>query len=254
MMRLMMSLAAAAIVALGSGPASAQQSSYTIPSATPEHIRRAVESDARTAEERARDAGRKPAEVMTLAEIEPGDRVIELAAFGHYYTTMLVEAVGPDGRVDMFDMPWTERFGGEGARAFDAEHANATYQQVHYNEATFPEDVDAVLNVLFYHDLVQGDVNTANLNAKLLAALKPGGIYLIVDHKAEDGSGWRDAESLHRMGAETIIEEVTAAGFELVQESDLLAVPSDPRTQQIFTPELRGNTDRAVLVFRKPDA
>ena len=54
------------------------------------------------------------------------------------------------------------------------------------------------------------------------------------------------------MGAETIIEEVTAAGFELVENSDLLAHPEDDRTQMVFAPGTRGGTDRAVLLFRKP--
>ncbi|HEY5666385.1 MAG TPA: SAM-dependent methyltransferase, partial [Gammaproteobacteria bacterium] len=93
-------------------------------------------------------------------------------------------------------------------------------------------------------------LDTEALNAGLFAALKPGGTYLVIDHKAEDGSGWRDAGALHRIGVEAIIDEVTAAGFELVEESDLLANPDDPRTAGVFT--LRGETDRAVLLFRKP--
>lgn len=253
-MRSLMSITTVAILAVGLPEAMAQRATdtYMVPADTPANIRRAVESQARDDADRARDAGRKPAEIMSLAGISPGDHIVELAAFGHYYTTMLVEAVGPDGRIDMFDMPWTDRFGGERARAFDAAHANATYHQVHYNEADFPENVGAVLNILFYHDLAQGDVDVAGLNTKIFAALKPGGIYLVVDHKAEDGSGWRDAQTMHRIDAETIRREVTAAGFELVRDSDLLSNPDDDRTQMIRAPEIRGRTDRAVLVFRKP--
>jgi predicted methyltransferase len=236
--------------------ASAQTSAgapeYRIPADTPAHIRRAVESAERTAEQRARDAARKPAEVLTLSGVEEGDHVIEFASVGLYYTPMLAAAVGSDGMVEMYDLPYTERFGGEAGRAFDAAHANAVYHQQDYNEVEFPRNVDAVFNILYYHDLKPNEIDTAALNAKLYDALEPGGVYVIVDHKAEDGSGWRDAGTIHRMGVETIVQEITAAGFELVVESDLLAHPEDDRTKMVFSPGTRGATDRALFVFRKP--
>jgi predicted methyltransferase len=246
------------VAAFAAGQANAQGTAgaYRMSADTPANIRRAVESPARSAEHRARDADRKPAEVLTLAGIEAGERVIELASFGHYFTTLLAEAVGPEGHVYMVDMPWTDRFGGSGARAFAAAHANATYLQAHYNQADLPQDVDAVLNVLFYHDLKRDSadesVDTADMNARIFAALQPGGTYLVVDHKAEDGSGWRDATTLHRIDAAAIREEVAAAGFELVEDSGLLANPADDHTQPMRAPELRGKTDQAVLLFRKP--
>ena len=94
-----------------------------------------------------------------------------------------------------------------------------------------PQNVDSVWNVLYYHDLKPNGVDTAAFNRKIFDALKPGGIYLVIDHKAEDGSGWRDAGTIHRMGVDTIKQEVLAAGFELALESDLLANPADDRTQ-----------------------
>ncbi len=248
------SAVAALILALVGASAGAQDAGdYVIPASTPDHIRLAVESPARTDEHRARDPNRLPAEVLTLSGIQPGDHIIELAGIGLYYTTMLAEAVGVGGRVDVFDLPYTERFGGEAARAFVADRPNVSYNLADYNTASLPRNVDAVFNVLYYHDLVPQEIDTAAFNAKLLDALKPGGIYLVIDHKAEDGSGWRDASTIHRMGVETIVEEVTAAGFELVIDSDLLANPDDDRTQMVFTPGTRGATDRALFVFRKPE-
>jgi predicted methyltransferase len=251
-MRLICATAIVLMLTLGPSRAQSPEGGYMVPPDTPANIRRAVESNARSDADRARDAGRKPAEILRLAEIEEGDHVVELASFGHYYTTMLVDAVGPDGRVDMIDMPWTDRFGGEGARTFDAAHENAMYTQVHYNEMQLPEGVDTVMNVLFYHDLLTDDVDTADMNSRIFDALRPGGIYLVVDHRAEDGSGWRDAGTLHRIDANTIREEVTAAGFVLERDSDLLVNPADDHTLSVRAPEVRGNTDRAVLVFRKP--
>jgi len=238
-----------AVVMLGDAHA---QTAYSAPANAPANLKRAVASNARPAEQRARDADRKPAETLALAEIAEGERVVELAAFGHYWTNMLVEAVGSSGQVVMVDMPWTDRFGGEAARAFDAAHANATYTQAHYNQMELPQNVDAVLMVQFYHDLTRDNVDTADMNRRILAALKPGGIYLVVDHNAEAGSGWRDASTLHRIDPAAIKSEVTAAGFELVQDSPLLANPADDRKQSMRAEGLRGKTDQAVLVFRKP--
>jgi predicted methyltransferase len=225
------------------------------PTATPipAHIQRAVDSPERSAEQRARDANRKPAEILAMSGIEEGDRIIEIAGFGQYFTEMLAAAVGPGGMIDVYDLPYTERFAGEASRAFDATHDNVVYHQEDYNTAAFPQGVDAVWNVLYYHDLQPNGVDTAAMNAKILAALKPGGVYLIIDHKAEDGSGWRDAATIHRMGVDTIKQEVTAAGFELAVESDLLANPADDRTQMVFAPGTRGTTDQAFFIFRKPD-
>jgi predicted methyltransferase len=254
-LRLTLTSAALALLVLGQAAAQAP-AAYRAPAAAPANIKRAVESAARPAEQRARDADRKPAETLMLAEIAEGERVVELAAFGHYWSHMLVEAVGSSGQVYMVDMPWTDRFGGAGARAFDESHANATYTQAHYNEMSLPTNVDAVLMVLFYHDLKRENAaesaDTADMNRKIFAALKPGGVYLVIDHNAEAGSGWRDASTLHRIDPATINSEVTAAGFELVQDSALLANPADDRKQSMRAEGLRGKTDQSVLVFRKP--
>jgi predicted methyltransferase len=237
----------------GAQDAAAATPAYVLPANTPAHIRRAIDSPERSAEQRARDFHRKPAEILTLSGIEEGDRVIEIAAFGQYFTTMLVAAVGPAGHVDMYDLPYTEKFAGPASREFDEKHATAVYHQESYNDASFPQNVDAVFNVLYYHDLQPQGVDTAAMNRKLFAALKPGGIYLVIDHKAENGSAWRDAATIHRMGVDTIKQEVLAAGFELALDSDLLANPNDDRSKMVFAPGTRGTTDQALFIFRKPN-
>ncbi len=232
--------------------ASTAAQEYMMPADTPAHIRAAVESDSRPDEDRARDAGRRPAEVLALSGIEPGDHVIELGSFGNYYTRMLIAAVGSDGQVDMIDVPMSERFGAEGSRALESMYSNATYTLAEYAEADFPQNVDIVYIVNHYHDMQPWGVDTAALNQKAYAALRSGGRYVVIDHKAADGAGWSSAESVHRIGAEVIIEEVVAAGFELELDSDLLAQPNDDPTTPIFAPGTRGMTDRAVFIFAKP--
>ncbi|HUQ53412.1 MAG TPA: methyltransferase [Gammaproteobacteria bacterium] len=246
------------VLLLAAGPqahaqdAAAATPPYVVPAAAPANVRRAIASPDRTDEQRARDYHRKPAEILTASGIKDGDKVVEIAGFGQYFTTMLVAAVGPSGRVDVYDLPYTERFAGPASREFDAKHANAVYHQESYNDVTLPQNVDSVWNVLYYHDLQPNGVDTAAFNRKIFTALKPGGIFLVIDHKAEDGSGWRDAGTIHRMGVDTIKKEVLAAGFELALESDLLANPGDDRSKMVFAPGTRGTTDQAFFIFRKP--
>lgn len=240
------------LLGLSAWPLQAQD--YQLPEGTPEHIQSGVQSP-RAPEQVARDAERKPAELLSLAGLEEGDRIAELSAFGQYFSDIIAVAIGPTGHLYMYDMPYMEQFGDAVAqgRAFAQRHDNVDYTLVHYNDIELPGELDAVYNILFYHDLQPQEVDTAALNARIYAALKPGGSYLVVDHRAEEGSGWRDAATIHRMAKETIVEEVSAAGFELAEDSDLLANPEDDRSAMVFAPGTRGHTDQAVLLFRKPE-
>jgi len=244
------------LATLGLSAPVAQAQEYRVPANTPEHIKRAVESETRSEQQVARDAGRLPAEVLTLADLNEGDHVAEISTFGQYYTPMLVKAVGPAGKVEMYDMPYLAAFSdgnvGKAGQAFADANENAEYHIVHYSDISFPARLDAVYNILYYHDLEGVDVDTAVMNRKIFSALKPGGKYVIVDHLAEDGSGWRDSTTIHRIGKEAIVDEITAAGFSLLVDSDILANPEDDRSAMVFSPGMRGGTDRAVLIFQKP--
>lgn len=220
--------------------------------AIPDYIQKAVASSERVTEMTERDPARHPAEVLTLSGIKPGDNVVEIAGFGLYYTTMLSNIAGPNGKVQMYDLPYTEKSAGPNSRAFVAAHPNTTYNVVDYNEIALPQNVDIVFNVLYYHDMMLNNIDNAVLNKKIFDALKPGGVFLIVDHNAEAGSGTRDTAKLHRIDPAVIKQEVLAAGFKLAAESDLLAVADDDHTKMIFAPGTRGATDRSLFKFVKP--
>jgi predicted methyltransferase len=225
---------------------------YVIPAGTPFHIATAVKSPDRTPAMTERDINRKPAETLTLAEVEPGDRILEIASFGQYYTTMLSAAVGPEGHIWMTDLPYTAERSEAPSRAFVAAHPNTEYQLIDYNELVFPPDLDAVHIVLYYHDLSLNNIDIAAFNKKVYDALKPGGIYFIVDHNAPAGTGRELTQSVHRIDPQVIRDEVTAAGFTLETDSNLLRHPSDDLQTMVFAPGTRGTTDQSVFVFRKP--
>jgi predicted methyltransferase len=228
------------------------QPAYVMPAGTPAYVRHAIELPERSAEQKGRDVNRKPAELLTLSGLKPGDRVVEFASFGQYFTTFLSDIVGPTGVVYMYDLPYTDKRYGAASRAFVATHANARYELIDYNTLELPQNLDIVFNVLYYHDLGLNDIDTGSLNARIFSALKPGGVFFIVDHNAAPGSGRRDTKALHRIDPTIIRQEVTAAGFELVTQSNLLANPSDDHTQRVFDPPIRGRTDQTIFKFRKP--
>jgi predicted methyltransferase len=224
---------------------------YQTPKNAPAYIRNAIETP-RPAVQMSDDKNRKPAELLMLSGIKPGDKVVEFASFGQYFTAMFSSIVGPKGHVYMYDLPYTEARAGAKSREFVAAHANSTYELVDYNKLELPKNVDIVFNVLYYHDLSLNNIDTASLNKRIFEALKPGGVYFIVDHNAAPGSGTRDTKTLHRIDPEVIKKEVTAAGFELVTESKLLANPEDDHTKMVFAPGTRRHTDQSVFKFRKP--
>jgi predicted methyltransferase len=222
------------------------------PVKTPKYVQDAVASADRSAADKARDADRKPAELLTLSGVKPADKVIEFASFGQYFTTLLSDIVGPKGMIYMYDLPYTEKRAGEASRAFVAKHANSKYELVDYNTLQLPNNVDIVFNVLYYHDLSLNNIDIASLNKRIFDALKPGGIFFVVDHNAVPGSGRNDTQKLHRIDPELIKQEVLAAGFKLVEDSKLLAHPEEDHSKMVFTPGTRGVTDQSIFKFRKP--
>ena len=207
----------------------------------------------RPAEDVARDAARKPQEIMDFFGIEPGHTVAELMAGRGYYVELLANRVGPKGKVHAHNSPFVlKRF----AEASIAERlarpalSNASRLDTELDNPRLPQNLDAVLIVLFYHDTYWQEVDRAKMNAAVFAALKPGGVYGVIDHHAQAESGDRDVKTLHRVDMELVKTEIVAAGFELEATSDLLRRPDDDRETNVF--KMRGETDRFVLKFRKP--
>jgi predicted methyltransferase len=95
-------------------------------------------------------------------------------------------------------------------------------------------------------------MDVAGVNKAVFNALKPGGVYVVLDHAARAGSGTEDAQKLHRIDPAVVKTEVVAAGFVFVDESTALRNPADPHTAMVFDPGMRGKTDQFIYKFRKP--
>jgi len=179
---------------------------------------------------------------------------------GGYFTRIFSKAVGPGGHVyaivpEEIAKAYPKSVDAAKALAADPAYANVTVLIEPINALTTPQPVDLVWISQNYHDLhdpFMGPADLGKVNKAILAALRPGGVYLVLDHAAEAGSGLRDTDSLHRIDSESVRAEVTAAGFALEARSDLLRNPADPHTVKVFDPSIRGRTDQFILKFRKP--
>ena len=238
---------------------SACQTMAAPPTATSPWIVSAVADPARPAADTVRDADRKPAEMIAFGEVHPGEKIGELIPGGGYMTRILSKAVGPTGKVYVFASQPVQREGqpppAAPVAAIVADTANyGNVQVVISNFATIanPEPLDMVWTSQNYHDMHNPgrnlDINAAN--KAVLAALKPGGVYIVLDHQSAKGVDFDAA--LHRINMQKVKDEVLAAGFEFVAESFVLDNPNDDGTKMVFDPSIRGKTDQFILKFKKP--
>lgn len=225
---------------------------------TASNIASAIANPARPDRQRAADASRKPAEILAFAGVEPGDKVGDVMMGGGYFTRLFSGAVGPTGKVYAVQPTEFIAFNGDYAKWQDETATfapNIVPVRVSLGAMTFAEPLDVIFTAQNYHDLHLGSATPAQIagiNRLMFAALKPGGTLILIDHAAADGSGDSHSGKLHRIDIATVKAELTAAGFVLEGESDVLRNPADPRTASVFDPSIQGKTDQFVLKFRKP--
>jgi predicted methyltransferase len=191
--------------------------------------------------------------------VGPGAKVADLAAGEGYTTELLARTVGPAGVVYAQNPPsLLEKFPGV-AIALAARLARPSCKNVvrvdRELDAPLPpeaHDLDAVVMNLFYHDTYWLGTDRRKMNAAILAALRPGGVFVVIDHSAKPGAGSTVVSSLHRVDEKLVRDEITAAGFALGSESSFLRNPSDTRDWIVFDEKRRGTTDRFALKFVQP--
>ena len=215
-----------------------------------------LSSQARPQADRDQDARRHPAEFIKFLGIKSGDHVADLLTGGGYWTRILVPLVGPSGKVYAGNNPFFARFYTDAFNALLAEPAFKGVVRIDgpVDKLALPSDgsLDAVIMVMAYHDIFLTDEDRGALNKKVFAALKPGGVYGIIDHEAGAGVGTTKIKDLHRIEKKVVVDEIQAAGFKLAGEAGFLANPADDHSAKIFDPSITGKTDRFVLRFDKP--
>ncbi len=241
---------------LGTGLLASMPTLAAAPSAS-QQLAAAVADKGRPDADRARDADRKPAEVIALTGIHAGSKVAEILPGGGYFTRIFSKVVGPQGTVYAWvpmpapNAPPGGRDMSAPMRALAAEAGYSNIKVAAFDPGTpLPEKVDLVWTSLNYHDMRnRPNADLTPTNKMVFDALKPGGLYMVIDHAANPGA--TNAGSLHRVDAELVKQDMLGVGFRLVQESNLLRHPADDRTKPAHEID-RGKTDQFVLLFQKP--
>lgn len=207
-------------------------------------------------EDRARDADRKPVDVMRFAGVKPGIVIIELLPGTGYYTRLLAASVGPEGKVYAF-VPTVvaKAFPAalEKARGLAAALPNVRVIVGDLNSLAVPEKADMVWTTENYHDFhIAPLADIPAFNRSVFESLKHGGTFLVEDHSAEEGATPDVTSRLHRIDENIAKGELEAAGFRVEAESDILWNAADDRRRRSNDAAIRGHTDRFLLRLQKP--
>ena len=256
----MPSLALAILLAVGSPSAQSApaHAASAAPAAQPPYLTAAIADPARQSD-KVNDERRQLAQVMAFAQVKPGDKVLELIPGSGYFSRVFSGVVGPKGHVYAV---WPNEYAKEASS--DVDKLRQLARQPHYAnisvltqpaaQLSAPESVDVVFTSQNYHDYpdkFMGNVDPVVLDKQVFKVLKPGGVFIVIDHVAPAGSGMRDTDTLHRIDPAIVKKQVRSAGFVFDGESDALQNAADPHTAKVFDPSIRGHTDQFMLRFRK---
>ena len=203
----------------------------------------------------ARDPYRHPQAMLEFIGLHPGQRIADIRPEEGYFTRLFAPVVGAEGRVYAFVPTLTAGREQAFAEGLQADYGNVVPVIGELDEMSFPEQLDVVFMGQEYHDfhIERFDVDVAEMNRRVFAALRPGGIYVILDHSGRPGTGNTEVQSLHRIEGAFLRREVEAAGFIFEGETRVLANADDPMDVSVFDESIRGRTDQFVYRFRRPE-
>lgn len=250
-------LAVSAVALMAATSACAGQSAIDPderPSAVVQDYALAIADPLRPASEVERDPLRKPAEMLGFIGIKGGERIADIRPEEGYFTRLFARAVGPEGRVYAFVPNQTAARENAYGDTLATDYPNLTRMTGALEDLTFPEPLDVVFMGQEYHDFVipRFGVDVAAMNAAVFKALKPGGLYVILDHEAAPGTGTDVVGTLHRIEGSALRAQVEAAGFVFEGETDAVRNPADDHSLSVFDAAIRGRSDQFVYRFRKP--
>jgi len=244
--KVFMSFFAACVVGLAVGAQAQAQDEQVA------RMRAALASPDRPAEDKARDAVRKPIETVQFVGIKTGQTVIDVVAAGGWFTEVLSAAVGPSGKVlaqnpDFF----VNREGfaaAEKARHDRLGNVTAVHGELAANNIV--GQADAAITALNLHDMygMGGEDGAVAFLKPVYDALKPGGVFGVIDHA---GIAGQDNKAFHRIEARNARDALVKAGFTIEAESNILANPEDDHTKPVR--DMERHTDQFLILARKPN-
>lgn len=240
-------------------PAFAAQAQTAAPASAgtvPAYLTAAINDPARDAD-KTDDARRQMAAVMKFTGVKPGATVVELVPGSGYWTRVFSRAVGSSGHVYTIWPKQMSKYYGKNMTkwqhlATTKHYANVSVLEESAQTVKVPTKADIVFTANNYHDYHNFGMSIADFDQSVFAALKPGGVFIIIDHSAPAGSGKADTDTFHRIDPALVKSEVEAAGFVFDGSSKVLRNPDDPLDVSVFDKSIRGHTNQFIYRFRKP--
>lgn len=205
-----------------------------------------------------RDKTAKPVQIIEFSGIGKGMVIADVFGGGGYFTEFLSQVVGDKGKVYLHNNQAYMKFVQKelATRFKDGRLANVVDYRKEANAMGFEKNsLDAVYFVLGYHDMYHKSddwsVDAKKLLKQLHSALKPGGVMLVIDHAAPDGTGKKHSQKLHRIDEQYVKDELKDLGFTFVKAGQMLRNARDSRKISPFRPEIRRKTDRFVHLYKK---
>ncbi len=228
-------------------------------SSIPAYVTAAVSDPARAAD-KPTDARRHVAELATFAQVKPGDIVVELVPGSGYFTRVFSRIVGAKGHVyALYPNEYAQysKSDVDALRAMPKQPAFGNVELILEPAASFtaPKPVDVMFtsqNLHDYPDKFMGNLDVTKFCRQVYAALKPGGVLIVIDHAAQAGAGLRDTDTLHRIDPAKARALVEAAGFKFDGETTVLRNAADDHKKVVFDAAIRGHTDQFAYRFKKP--
>lgn len=219
----------------------------------------ALSDPSRPAADLANDPARHGGDILAFSGIQPGWKVADLMQGGGYYTRLFVAAVGPKGQViawspDEFIAVKKELYSDSLDTLSRDYPKTLVAMRTPFDALALPSGLDLIFTSQNYHDLHMKKFpadRAAKLNREIFRALKPGGVYLVVDHAGAAGD-LTAPDRVHRMDPAAIRSEIEASGFKFEGESLALRNPADDHAKHVFDPAIRGHTDQIIYKFIKP--
>jgi predicted methyltransferase len=241
----------------------------------------ALNGDNRSATNKARDTYRHPQQTLEFFGLAGGMTVVEIAPGGGWYTEILAPLLKDNGKY--YAAHYSANGPGGYYRASLGRYLqklgdnNDAYKGVIVTTLQPPTDTtiapagsaDLVVAFRNVHSWMRAGSADETL-AAIYAALKPGGLFGVVQHRAKEGA---DIESMKKSGYVTerqVMALAEAAGFVLAGRSEINANPKDaanhPEGVWTLPPSLRlkekdrakylaiGESDRMTLKFIKPQS
>ena len=237
-------------------------------------LKSAINSPDRTSKNVMRDKYRNPYETITFFKIEPNMTVVELSPGAGWYTEILANYLHEPGNLIAahFDSNSDREYFKRGRANFEKKiksskmYSNVSIVDLSSNLA--PENsVDAVVTFRNLHNWIGTQMDTIFQNS--YKALKPGGLFGVVEHRAEYGTSLDVMKKSGYVTEDYAISIAKKHGFVLVDKSEINANPKDLKNYEggVWTlpPSLRlkdkdkekyleiGESDRMTLLFKKPE-